>query len=1110
MIKDPLYNQILCNLEKPLDPQAFEACVCDVLKDSYPTLVPIPGGSDAGMDGAVADGEGRAYPLVATTGEDVITNLTKSLQSYKRNKEKRTKVIVATSQSLTPKRRANLEKKAEELGFTIVQVHEREDIANLLYRNSRWCQELLGLSGKPLALSELPLSRRLIIELPLIGRENDLDWVKSTSGDIVITGQPGCGKTFLLWKLAKEGSVFFAVSEDIGEISAAIRAMNPKGIIVDDAHLPERLSLIGALRHYREETGAKFRLIADCWPGERNVVISALNVGEKSVRELQLLARDDIVLVINNLGIRGPTRLVRELVDQACGRPGLAVTLCQLCLKDNVADVFLGNAIARDVGFYFERLVGKQALQVIAAFAIGGDSGMSMRTVAGMLELPIIEVQKATVQLAAGGVLREIEREKLSVYPEVLRFALIRDVFYSGGTSLPIVGLIEASGNHDDVTLALIGARSCGASIQDMEIKPLVERATRDKVWKAYAWLGAKECQWVLEKHPEKTMTVTHAALHWCPEKIIPELLKRAVGDERAQNSYPEHPLRLISDWVAAAYPGNPEVVRRRKRVMESAVRWIRNGENITVGLKACAAALSPDFGQIESDPGSGMKMTLLQGHIMEDDMHEVHQLWPEVVRILKEIKIEDWEPIREAVHNWAYPRVGGGQKMPEKTWRFMRAFVRQMLIDILPLVSEQQGILRWIKQIVKNKRFRLNVKLDPEFETLYPLRDKNWQRQQRNTEKAVHKMAEKWKLEDPEIIVNKLINFERQAKQSGNSWSMGLRILCNKLAELVENRGQWVKAMIGKECDCYLPTPFLYKAVENEEEGWENLLEKCLDVHNLRIQSVEIALRKVTIPEPLFNKIFTKLEGLGEVIRSTVMYGVSEKNAESLLKYPDKNIAANAAIGEWEAKPKGSVREGIRNLWREAILKCDWDEYALGEIFAADSNLAYDWLLRRIEEDSEVLWDTKDISSEAVRKLSEEQKRCLLREMKVTLSCEYLARRLIGQSIDLYQELLRHNKSKYLRLAVLKDRFEGEFIRAALDVGYSAEEVSRALRGNSYSWEGNESEMWGEWVARYETLCSAEDKGVREVGEIGKEYALAWQKDSKERERKCDVYGEY
>ena len=37
----------------------FEACVCDLLRSEWPTLVPVPGGSDTGVDGAWADSQGR-------------------------------------------------------------------------------------------------------------------------------------------------------------------------------------------------------------------------------------------------------------------------------------------------------------------------------------------------------------------------------------------------------------------------------------------------------------------------------------------------------------------------------------------------------------------------------------------------------------------------------------------------------------------------------------------------------------------------------------------------------------------------------------------------------------------------------------------------------------------------------------------------------------------------------------------------------------------------------------------------------------------------------------------------------------------------------------------
>ncbi len=147
-MKDPHYRKILEGLGGALDPQVFEACAVDLLRGVYPGLVPVHGGQDYGMDGAIADGEGEPYPLVVTTAEDVIRNLTKNLYSYVEGNGRRRRVVVATSRPLTARRRKNLEERAREKGFTLVQIHDRWDIASRLYRDSRWTHELLGLTGR--------------------------------------------------------------------------------------------------------------------------------------------------------------------------------------------------------------------------------------------------------------------------------------------------------------------------------------------------------------------------------------------------------------------------------------------------------------------------------------------------------------------------------------------------------------------------------------------------------------------------------------------------------------------------------------------------------------------------------------------------------------------------------------------------------------------------------------------------------------------------------------------------------------------------------------------------------------------------------------------------
>ena len=79
---DPFYKEIIAGLNGELDAYLFEECVVDLIRryDGY-FAVPILGGQDGGMDGAVADAQGNPYPIVTTTRkQDVIGNLTDNLE----------------------------------------------------------------------------------------------------------------------------------------------------------------------------------------------------------------------------------------------------------------------------------------------------------------------------------------------------------------------------------------------------------------------------------------------------------------------------------------------------------------------------------------------------------------------------------------------------------------------------------------------------------------------------------------------------------------------------------------------------------------------------------------------------------------------------------------------------------------------------------------------------------------------------------------------------------------------------------------------------------------------------------------------------------------------
>jgi len=82
MIRDPLYSAIEEGLSKPLDWAAFEACAESLLRPIYPTLVPVPGGGDAGIDGYAAELDAPPIVLVTTTAQDVERNFRTNLESH--------------------------------------------------------------------------------------------------------------------------------------------------------------------------------------------------------------------------------------------------------------------------------------------------------------------------------------------------------------------------------------------------------------------------------------------------------------------------------------------------------------------------------------------------------------------------------------------------------------------------------------------------------------------------------------------------------------------------------------------------------------------------------------------------------------------------------------------------------------------------------------------------------------------------------------------------------------------------------------------------------------------------------------------------------------------
>ena len=87
--------------------------------------------------------------------------------------------------------------------------------------------------------------------------------------------------------------------------------------------------------------------------GKDSVIEALAGTAEPQVRKLELLTRDEILKVILQVGIQASNKILRELVDQAANKPGLAVTIATLWLQGLWQEVLKGSIPKSDSPWRF-------------------------------------------------------------------------------------------------------------------------------------------------------------------------------------------------------------------------------------------------------------------------------------------------------------------------------------------------------------------------------------------------------------------------------------------------------------------------------------------------------------------------------------------------------------------------------------------------------------------------------------------------------------------------------------------------------------------------------------------------------------------------------------
>lgn len=1106
---DQFYEDIIKVLAGPLDKDRFELCAAALLRKEFPTLVPIRGGTDSGMDGATAS-DGPF--LVSTTGEAVIRNLTGSLKSYLKSGGLRRSLILATSQELTQTRRRNLRKRARDLGFSLLQIYSRAAMAERLYHEPRWCNDLLGLTGRPSALTVIPLTHRPLIDQPLVGRDEEVKWLMGSQGDRLLAGQPGSGKTSLLRQLAISGWGLFLVDDDPAEIANAIRRQQPKVIIVDDAHFkPELLSLLIRLRR---EINAQFDIVATSWTGDKDLVAEMLMLPASLSCELPLLTRDEIVQVTRQAGLGGPVELVREIVNQAEGRPGLAVTLSHLSLSGDVWDVLYGNALRRSLLTAFQQLVGKNVAEVLAVFALGGDRGISIDTVSRAIGVSMSELRASLVKLAAGGVLRQDNEKNISVWPRSLRFVLVRDLFFGGIADLPYNKITSEICDKYSLAETLLGAISRGANVP--EITSLLATVNSPTLWNLYAGLGEKEANFVVEHYGEKITDISEETLELAAQRTLPRLFEAAKGDERRLGNAVNHPLRKVQDWIRHAAPTTKGEAIRRRSILVTAIKdWLAKGGDQRVGMRALSLAFSPGFETVTADPGSGNTIHIVRAPLSDGELSQLRALWNQAAGVLRTLSSTDWLNLLNAVHEWIYPELITNAEIPQATREIMRETAKQMVTDILAVSKDRPGVQLWGRELSKQLGINIEVVLDREYGTLFPKFEReDWQKEEEKQKRAVIALTETWRTRTPVEIASKLVRLEKEALAIEHSWPRWSPTVCQLLAEEVSNPDEWLGCFIEAHLSGELCAPFLERVVRDRMNRWEDSVGQCLGNPFYEWDAVNILITKNDLPANLLNEVLRRATKYLQLVHVLCLRGqVPETTLKAMLSDPDSALSAQAAVGTWWAEPRGEISPSIAREWRSAILRTHGQQSYSKEILESDKSLAYEWLIDRIDERPQFFdYHTREEISAASSVLDTEQRLAVLPHVpdEGLLTFELLTE-LAADDLEVCEEILNTSRFGKCRLTFLNGHPKGRWVDKALlavNAGYSAKDIVGATVDYDSSWTGEVSNMWERWLADFEPLLAHEDSRIRAIAELATTKLKTLQSDARKEERRAAVYG--
>ncbi|WP_410605800.1 hypothetical protein [Amycolatopsis sp. lyj-90] len=658
--------------ERPVNPAEFELCACALLQARYPGLSPVEGGHDFGRDGDVyfPFGEsdlGSFGRFLATTG-DPVANLRTGLRRMHEEGVAVDLVVMACLAPVNATTRAKLDKLCADRGLSPPHVYARNWFAGELVREPTWRKRLLGITGELGALLDHPLET-LESAAPrsstLVGRVTEratLDQLVDTATDVVLVGVPGVGKTRLTTEL--EHRVAFLQSAEPGQVVADLRHTDPQAVVVDDAH--DRHHDLQVLRRARIQEGLSFSIIATTWPDQTEAVADVLP-GATTVT-IDLLEPAEIDTLVQAVGVTG--HRARQLIhQQAEGRPGWALALCELIVQGDGHNVVTGAAHLANIERFLRRTTESEtALDALACVAALKHASTEL-----VHELaPLVGTAPAALigmfnRLARNGLLDRSTRG-WSLQP-ALCAPLVARWFFTDPAGRPWSTLLKAFPDHSlPLTDSMIAAAAAGSArardTADGWAQALQDADRLDEntltLLGDYSMLSVEAAQLAVEHAcavlatPREPMQIlgmpydpagraaskliSNVARQWLLPRAVTAMLGLVAEDPRPRPQNPDHPMRVLTDLTRMIDPDFGTTVEISERLLACALGWLAESPDPTkwtTTAELFAAIFSPEVSGHWPVPGAPDTVSFSEGIDTAANLSRLIELWARVERML-------------------------------------------------------------------------------------------------------------------------------------------------------------------------------------------------------------------------------------------------------------------------------------------------------------------------------------------------------------------------------------------------------------------------------------------------------------------------------------------